>query len=43
MDFIIVFPRTSRKHDAVMVVIERLSKVAHAVAVKSTNLVSEMA
>jgi len=43
MDFIIGWARTSRQHDEVMVVVDRLSKVAHLLAVKSTNLSSEMA
>ena len=43
MDFIIGLPRTSRKHDAIMVVIDKLNKVAHFVVVKSTNSVSEVA
>ncbi len=34
MDFITGLPMTSKKHDAIMVVIEKLSKVAHFVAVK---------
>lgn len=45
MDFIIGFPRTSRKHDYIMIVVDSLSlsKVAHFLAVKSTNLSSEVA
>ena len=43
MDFITCFPRTSKQHDAIMVVIEMLRKVAHFVAVKSTNSSSEVA
>lgn len=43
MDFIIGLLRTSRKHDAIMVVIDNLSKVAHILVVRSTNLVSEVA
>jgi len=38
MDFITCFPRTSKQHDFIMVVVDRLSKVAHFIALKSTNL-----
>ena len=43
MDFIIGLPRTPKKHDAIMVMVEKLSKVDHFVVVKSTNSVSEVA
>jgi len=43
MDFIIGLPKTPRKHDAIMVVVDKLSKVAHFVHVKSTNSASEVA
>jgi hypothetical protein len=36
MDFIIRFPRTSRQHDAIMVVVDKLSKVAHFIPIMST-------
>jgi len=36
IDFIIVFPRIVRKHDAIMVVVNKLSKVAHFIPIKST-------
>jgi len=42
MDFIIGFSRTSRQHDSIMVVVDRLTKVTHFILVKSTNLVSEV-
>lgn len=29
MDFITYFPRISKQHDSIMVVVDRLSKVAH--------------
>jgi len=43
MDFITGLPRTSRKHDAIMVFIDKLRKVAYFVEVKSTNSASELA
>jgi len=43
MDFITGFPRTLRHHVSIMVVVEKLGKVAHFIAVKSTNLASEVA
>ena len=43
MNFIIGFPRTSRQHESIMVVVDRLSKVAHFIVVKSTNSASEVA
>jgi len=36
MDFITGFPRTSTQHDSIMVVVDRLTKVAHFIPVKST-------
>ena len=42
MDFIIGLPRTSKQHDAIMVAIDKLSKVSHFVVVKSTNSSSEV-
>ena len=43
MDFIIGLSRTSKQHDSIMVVVDRLSVVAHFIAVKSTNSASEVA
>jgi len=43
MDFVTVFPRTLRQHDSLMVVVDRLSKVAHFIAVRSTKSTSEVA
>ena len=43
MDFLTILLRTSRKHDSIMVVVDRLSKVAHLIAMKSTNSASEVA
>jgi hypothetical protein len=36
MDFITGFPRTVRKHDAIMVVVDKLSKETHFIPIKST-------
>jgi hypothetical protein len=36
MDFITWFPRTARKHDAIMVVVDKLSKETHFIPIKST-------
>ena len=43
MDFRISFPRTSRKEDSIMVVLEIFTKVAHFILVKYTHLASEVA
>jgi len=43
MDFITSFPRTSRQHDSIMVVVERLTKVAHFIPMKSTYSTSDVA
>jgi len=42
MEFITGFLRTLIKHDSIMVVVERLSKVSHFIAVNSTNSASEV-
>ncbi len=36
IDFIIGFPKTNKQHDAIVVVVDKLSKVAHFIAIKST-------
>jgi hypothetical protein len=36
MDFITGFPKTQRQNDSIMVVIDKLSKSAHFIPVKST-------
>jgi hypothetical protein len=36
MDFITGFPRTSKQHDSIMVVVEKLTKVAHFIPLKTT-------
>ena len=37
MDFIIGLPRTSKQHDAIMVVVDKLTKVAHFIPLKTTH------
>jgi hypothetical protein len=36
MDFIVGLPLTSRNHDSIWVVVDRLTKTAHFIAVNST-------
>ena len=36
MEFITFFPRTSRKHDFIMVIVDNLTKVVHFILVTST-------
>ena len=43
MEFIIGFPTTSKKNDFIMFVVDRSSKVAHFIAVNSTNSAREVA
>ena len=43
MDLITIFLRTSKNHDSLMVLVEKLSKVSHFIAVNSTNSISEVA
>lgn len=42
MDFITILPRKLREHDSIMVLVERLSKVAHFITVNPTNSSSEV-
>jgi len=42
MEFITRVPRTSKQHDAIMVVVNKLSKVAHFVVIKFINSASDM-
>ena len=42
MDFITGLLRTSRQHDSIMVVVDRLTKVAHFIPVKSTHSTNEV-
>ena len=41
MDFVTHFPRTSRKHDAVWVIVDRLTKSTHFLAVQMTFTLEE--
>lgn len=43
MDFITGFPRTSRQHDSIMVVVDRLTKVVHFILVKYMYSSSDLA
>ena len=36
MDFIIVLPKNVREHNSIMVVMDKLSKVAHFILINST-------
>jgi hypothetical protein len=37
MDFITGFPRTSKQHDSIMVVVDNLTKSAHFIPLKTTH------
>ena len=41
MDFVTHFPRTSPKHDAIWVIVDRLTKSAHFLAVRMTFTLEE--
>ena len=43
MDFIIGFPNTWRQHDSIMVVVDRLTKEAKFILVKSTHNTDDIA
>ena len=43
MDFITGFPMTMRKHDSIMVVVDKLTKTSHFIPVKSTYKVDAIA
>jgi hypothetical protein len=43
MDFIMGFPRTSKMHDLIMVVVDKLMKAAHFVPLKSMHKATEVA
>jgi hypothetical protein len=43
IDFIIELPRTMKQHDSIMVVVDKLTKVAHFVQVKSTHKATNIA
>jgi hypothetical protein len=37
MDFITGLPRTSKQHDSIMVVVDKLTKAAHFIPLKTTQ------
>ena len=41
MDFVTYLPRTSSRHDAVWVIVDRLTKLAHFLAVRMTFTLEE--
>jgi hypothetical protein len=43
MDFITGFPRTSKGYDSIWVIMDRLTKVAHFIPVKTTCKISQLA
>lgn len=43
IDFVVGFPRTLRQNDSIWVVVDRLTKFAHLIHVKSTYLAEEYA
>jgi hypothetical protein len=43
IDFITKFPRTTRQHDSIMVVVDKLTKDAHFVPVKMTHTTTNIA
>ena len=42
MDFITGFPRTSKLHDSIMVVVDKLTKDAHFILVKTTHKAADV-
>jgi len=42
MDFITGFPRTFRQNDSIMLMVDKMIKVAHFFVVKSTNSATEI-
>jgi transposase InsO family protein len=43
MDFIIGFPRTSKQHDSIMVVVDKLTKATHFIPLKTTHRAADVA
>ena len=43
MDFIVGLPQTQKGHDAIWVIVDRLTKVAHFIPVKTTFTVGKLA
>jgi hypothetical protein len=43
MDFITRLPRTDKQHDSIMVVVEKLTKDAHFIPLKTTHKATDVA
>jgi hypothetical protein len=43
MDFITVFPRTGKQNDSIMVVVDKLTKDAHFIPLKTTHKATDVA
>ncbi|XP_020684049.1 uncharacterized protein LOC110100742 [Dendrobium catenatum] len=43
MDFAMDFPRSRQRHDAIWVIVDRLTKSAHFLSIRQTNLVDKLA
>jgi hypothetical protein len=43
MDFITGLPRTSKQHDSIMVVVDKITKVAHFIPLKTTHKATDVA
>jgi hypothetical protein len=43
MDFIVGLPRTPKGHDSIWVIVDRLTKVAHFIAVRNDYRVEKLA
>jgi hypothetical protein len=42
MDFIIGLPRTRKKHDSIMVVVDKLTKASHFIPLKTTHRAADV-
>ena len=43
MNFVIELPRNVKVHDSICVVIDRLTKIAHFLLIKTTNIANQLA
>jgi len=43
MDFVMWMPKTTKQHDSVWVIVDRLTKVAHLLAIKTTFTSEQLA
>jgi hypothetical protein len=43
MDFITGFPRMSKQHDSIMVVVDKLTKATHFIPLKTTHKAADVA